>query len=125
MFPSPSEFLEDTRKENLLAKAASRTFLRPFFFPKEINCLEGVHPPEVSSPDLSKTTFIIDSSTPAYICGVRYTIRAFHISNMVHTPYFNASSYKKVADITTEIKSSIHAIVKDRNVKIVWLLNPA
>ena len=55
------KFPEDTRKENLRAIAVSRTFPRSFSSPEKINFPESVHPREVSSSDLRKTIFAIDS----------------------------------------------------------------
>ena len=95
MQPSTSEVPEDIHKENLRVRAASRIFPKPFSSFEKINSPEGMPPSEVNSPDLSKTTSVTNYIKSCHICGVRYTIKSFYISNRVHDPYFNVSSYRK------------------------------
>ena len=104
MCPSPSEFPEGFREENLRARATFRIFLRPFSSP------EDGHPPKSAPPTWARQPLQQLSSNPAYICGVCYVTRSFHIFNMVHDPYFNASSYKNKQISLSQSKAQFRSL---------------
>jgi len=102
--PRHQNFSKTFARNNLQARETFRTFLRPFPSPEKIDCAEGVS---------SWCQFFWLKQHNLYnwlhqlppICGVRYATRPFHISNMIHDPYFTVSSYGKQKILLSQLRA--------------------